>query len=213
MADPGSQTDPETSQNHLLAPLHVQTDFTTMSDPATAAASVQTFVPDEEKKAETSNLNSNGAVTPETQNGEGEETGETGETHSNNLNSSNNIADNANINVANNQIEPGAKLMEEVPSRMSVSIPAATSTQVENVDSTAAAAAPPSVPVLQTPQTSLTFLLVSGKRRTMSFEPQTTVGRVKELVWNAWPNGIFMIFERKYYCSITTTLFSIRMAG
>ncbi|KAI0690653.1 ubiquitin-related domain-containing protein [Cerioporus squamosus] len=40
----------------------------------------------------------------------------------------------------------------------------------------------------QTPQVSLTFLLVSGRRRTMSFEPETTVGRVKELVWNAWPN-------------------------
>lgn len=41
----------------------------------------------------------------------------------------------------------------------------------------------------QTPQVSLTFLLVSGRRRTMSFEPETTIGRVKELVWNAWPNG------------------------
>ncbi|KIM86883.1 hypothetical protein PILCRDRAFT_64096 [Piloderma croceum F 1598] len=40
----------------------------------------------------------------------------------------------------------------------------------------------------QIPQTSLTFLLVSGRRRTMSFEPDTTVGRVKELVWNAWPS-------------------------
>ncbi|KAI0746595.1 ubiquitin-related domain-containing protein [Daedaleopsis nitida] len=40
----------------------------------------------------------------------------------------------------------------------------------------------------QTPQVSLTFLLVSGRRRTMSFEPETTIGRVKELVWNAWPN-------------------------
>lgn len=41
----------------------------------------------------------------------------------------------------------------------------------------------------QTPQISLTFLLISGKRRTMGFEPETTVGRVKELVWNAWPGG------------------------
>lgn len=41
----------------------------------------------------------------------------------------------------------------------------------------------------QTPQVSLTFLLVNGRRRTMIFEPETTVGRVKELVWNAWPNG------------------------
>ncbi|KAF8872504.1 ubiquitin-related domain-containing protein [Infundibulicybe gibba] len=39
----------------------------------------------------------------------------------------------------------------------------------------------------QIPHTSITFLLVSGRRRTMSFELQTTVGRVKELVWNAWP--------------------------
>lgn len=43
--------------------------------------------------------------------------------------------------------------------------------------------------VPQMPQTSLTFLLVSGRRRTMSFDPETTVGRVKELVWNAWPSG------------------------
>lgn len=47
----------------------------------------------------------------------------------------------------------------------------------------------PEVP--QTPQVSLTFLLVSGRRRTMSFEPETTVGRAKELIWNAWPNGAF----------------------
>ena len=39
------------------------------------------------------------------------------------------------------------------------------------------------------PQVHLTFLLISGRRRTMSFEPETTVGRVKELVWNAWPTG------------------------
>ncbi|KAI0337656.1 hypothetical protein BDW22DRAFT_1433188 [Trametopsis cervina] len=40
----------------------------------------------------------------------------------------------------------------------------------------------------QTVQVSLTFLLVSGRRRNMTFEPETTVGRVKELVWNAWPS-------------------------
>ncbi|GBE87700.1 hypothetical protein SCP_1103770 [Sparassis crispa] len=38
------------------------------------------------------------------------------------------------------------------------------------------------------PQVAVTFLLVSGRRRTMSFDPETTVGRVKELAWNAWPN-------------------------
>ncbi|KAF8908600.1 ubiquitin-related domain-containing protein [Gymnopilus junonius] len=42
--------------------------------------------------------------------------------------------------------------------------------------------------VPQMPQTYLTFLLISGKRRTMSFEPETAIGRVKELVWNAWPS-------------------------
>ncbi|KAG2151173.1 ubiquitin-related domain-containing protein [Suillus bovinus] len=41
--------------------------------------------------------------------------------------------------------------------------------------------------VPQTSQVSLTFLLVSGRRRTMSFDPAITIGRVKELVWNAWP--------------------------
>ena len=47
--------------------------------------------------------------------------------------------------------------------------------------------AEPEVP--QLPQVALTFLLVSGKRRSMTFEPETTVGRTKELVWNAWPKG------------------------
>ncbi|KAF8555771.1 hypothetical protein OG21DRAFT_1410252 [Imleria badia] len=42
-------------------------------------------------------------------------------------------------------------------------------------------------PIPQIPQVSLTFLLVSGNRKSQSFEPETTVGRVKELVWNAWP--------------------------
>ncbi|CAK5275870.1 unnamed protein product [Mycena citricolor] len=46
---------------------------------------------------------------------------------------------------------------------------------------------PPSPPPIpQMPQTWLTFLLVSGDRRMMNFEPETTVGRVKELVWSAW---------------------------
>lgn len=45
-------------------------------------------------------------------------------------------------------------------------------------------------PIPQIPQTMLQFLLVSGRRRSMMFEPETTVGRVKELVWNTWPNGV-----------------------
>ena len=44
--------------------------------------------------------------------------------------------------------------------------------------------------VPQTPQTYLTFLLISGRRRTMSFEPELAIGRVKELAWNSWPTGL-----------------------
>lgn len=43
--------------------------------------------------------------------------------------------------------------------------------------------------VPQVPQTLVQFLLVSGRRRSLAFDPETTVGRVKELVWNTWPNG------------------------
>jgi len=42
--------------------------------------------------------------------------------------------------------------------------------------------------VSQVPQTLVQFLLVSGRRRSMAFDPETTVGRVKELVWNTCPN-------------------------
>jgi hypothetical protein len=61
----------------------------------------------------------------------------------------------------------------------------------------------------QTPKVFLTFLLLSGQRRLMSFEPDTTVGRVKELVWNGWtsnwqgdarphaPSYIRMIYQGK----------------
>ncbi|KAF8651620.1 hypothetical protein AX16_004661 [Volvariella volvacea WC 439] len=49
--------------------------------------------------------------------------------------------------------------------------------------------ASPAADIPQTPQVALTFLLVSGKRRTMVFEPDTTIGRVKELAWNSWPTG------------------------
>lgn len=45
----------------------------------------------------------------------------------------------------------------------------------------------PPVSVPQTPQVTLCFLLVSGTRKVMSFDPEMTVGRVKELVWISWP--------------------------
>jgi hypothetical protein len=50
--------------------------------------------------------------------------------------------------------------------------------------------------VPQVPQTLVQFLLVSGRRRSMAFDPETTVGRVKELVWNTWPNGTLSFCAR-----------------
>ena len=55
-------------------------------------------------------------------------------------------------------------------------------------DASESTAQPTPIP-LASPQVILTFLLISGTRRGMSFDPTTTVGRVKELVWNAWPTG------------------------
>lgn len=45
---------------------------------------------------------------------------------------------------------------------------------------------PPPLLVPQTPQTYINFLFLSGRRKLMHFEPDTTIGRVKELVWGAW---------------------------
>lgn len=58
-------------------------------------------------------------------------------------------------------------------------------------------------PVPQTPLTYLTFLLISGKRRTMSFEPETAIGRMKELAWNSWPAGTWMLV---YVLMVSTPL-------
>ncbi|KIY68077.1 hypothetical protein CYLTODRAFT_421931 [Cylindrobasidium torrendii FP15055 ss-10] len=38
----------------------------------------------------------------------------------------------------------------------------------------------------RTPQVAITFLLISGRKRAMTFDAETTVGRVKELVWDDW---------------------------
>ncbi|KAK7683015.1 hypothetical protein QCA50_013687 [Cerrena zonata] len=59
---------------------------------------------------------------------------------------------------------------------------------VEVEDETGPDAEPTQVEEPAIPQVSLTFLLVSGKRKTMSFDHETTIGRVKELAWNGWPN-------------------------
>lgn len=74
--------------------------------------------------------------------------------------------------------------------------PASTTPQAEQ-----AIAPQPQPP--HTPQVVLTFLLVSGRRRTMNFDPTHNVGRVKELLWNAWPGGTFSLS----YQSVSLVLF------
>ncbi|KAG8979958.1 hypothetical protein FRC05_007401 [Tulasnella sp. 425] len=49
-------------------------------------------------------------------------------------------------------------------------------------------AEPTQVPA--TPKVSITLLLVSGRRRTVEFEKQTTVGELKEIVWSTWPGAL-----------------------
>jgi hypothetical protein len=35
----------------------------------------------------------------------------------------------------------------------------------------------------------LRVLMISGESHVFTFEPETTVGRMKELVWSMWPSG------------------------
>ena len=40
------------------------------------------------------------------------------------------------------------------------------------------------------PTVSISLLLVSGRRRTLDFEPKVTIGELKEVVWSTWPSGM-----------------------
>lgn len=66
-------------------------------------------------------------------------------------------------------------------------------------------------PIPQTPQVYLTFLLLSGHRRTMNFEPATGIGRVKEVVWNAWTGGDWPTEDRPPAPSYLRVLHAGRM--
>ena len=80
-------------------------------------------------------------------------------------------------NLAHEASELISDVSQDQP--QSVQQPSTSSTQPQTVS--------PTVP--QMPQIYLTFLLISGRRRTMSFEPESPIGRVKELAWNSWPTG------------------------
>jgi hypothetical protein len=44
------------------------------------------------------------------------------------------------------------------------------------------------MPETATPKVHLRVLIISGQYHVFSFEPETTVGRVKELIWSMWPS-------------------------
>ncbi|KAH6908745.1 hypothetical protein BKA70DRAFT_1426637 [Coprinopsis sp. MPI-PUGE-AT-0042] len=66
-------------------------------------------------------------------------------------------------------------------------------------------------PIPQTPQIYLTFLLLSGHRRTMNFEPATGIGRVKEVVWGGWNGGDWPAEDRPPAPSYLRVLHAGRM--
>ena len=80
-------------------------------------------------------------------------------------------------NVTHQASEPISNNPQDQP--QSVQQPSTPSPQPQTVSQT----------VPQMPLIYLTFLLISGRRRTMSFEPESPIGRVKELAWNSWPTG------------------------
>nr|XP_019008309.1 uncharacterized protein I206_06866 [Kwoniella pini CBS 10737]OCF47090.1 hypothetical protein I206_06866 [Kwoniella pini CBS 10737] len=42
--------------------------------------------------------------------------------------------------------------------------------------------------ILPTPKVHVKVLLISGQSKVLSFEPEITVGRTKELIWSSWPS-------------------------
>jgi hypothetical protein len=86
------------------------------------------------------------------------------------------IAESSTSNATTHQ---APELISNSQELQSVQQPSTPSTQPQTVSQT----------VPQMPLIYLTFLLISGRRRTMSFEPESPIGRVKELAWNSWPTG------------------------
>lgn len=46
-------------------------------------------------------------------------------------------------------------------------------------------------------QVHVKALIISGQSHVFSFSPETTVGRVKELIWSSWPKGAFTCFQHR----------------
>lgn len=43
-------------------------------------------------------------------------------------------------------------------------------------------------------QTYLKVLIISGESHVFAFDPDMTIGRAKELIWNMWPSGEYFSF-------------------
>ena len=48
---------------------------------------------------------------------------------------------------------------------------------------------------------SLTILVLSGDRKKFTFHPDTTAGRVKEMIWSTWDTGMS---PKSAWCSLGT---------
>lgn len=96
-------------------------------------------------------------------------------------------------------------LMTSPPGEITTASP---SIQDEEGDATPAQE-PPREEVRSEPMVSLTILVLSGDRKKFTFHPDTTAGRVKEMIWSTWdasvspisPQGILGISDGFFYPS------------
>jgi len=52
---------------------------------------------------------------------------------------------------------------------------------------------PPNEEARAEPMVSLTILVLSGDRKKFTFHPDTTAGRVKEVIWSTWDTGMLQM--------------------
>ena len=52
---------------------------------------------------------------------------------------------------------------------------------------------PPNEEAVAEPMVSLTILVLSGDRKKFTFHPETTAGRVKEVIWSTWDTGMSLM--------------------
>ena len=52
------------------------------------------------------------------------------------------------------------------------------------------------------PSVNITFLLLSGKRKTMRFDPEYTIGKVRQEVFGDWPEGACSCLYRPFHNSV-----------